>query len=126
MSTFKKTLASFLVIAAALVSAPAMAAGATDAQVRAAGEATVAKMEEAVSLLDKGADKADVLKALGEVRQFQKEFRFEATERLRQRAGDKMKVARDEIEKGDAAGSTTLKATLDLYKEMMKVYNANH
>jgi len=126
MSIIKKTMASFLVIAAALVSTSAMAAGPTDAVVRAAAESTVAKMEEAVSLMDKGADKADVLKAMSEVRQLQKEFRFEGTERLRQKAGDKMKVARDEIEKGDANGAASLKATRDMYKEALKIYNAAH
>lgn len=126
MSIIKKTMASFLVIAAVLVSTSAMAASASDAKVRAAAESTVAKMEEAVSLMDKGADKSDVLKALSEVRQFQKEFRFEGTERLRQKAGDKMKIARDEIEKGDANGSASLKATLDMYKEALKIYNAAH
>ncbi|OAI28837.1 hypothetical protein [Methylomonas koyamae] len=126
MNIVKKTLASFLVIAAALVSTSANANSAGDAKVRAAAEGTVAKVEEAVSLLDKGADKAEVLKALGEVRQLQKEFRYEQTERLRQKAGDKLKVARDEIEKGDANGAASLKATLDLYKEMLKVYLAAH
>ncbi|BBL60120.1 hypothetical protein [Methylomonas koyamae] len=126
MNIVKKTLASFLVIAAALVSTSANANSAGDAKVRAAAEGTVAKVEEAVSLLDKGADKAEVLKALGEVRQLQKEFRYEQTERLRQKAGDKLKVARDEIEKGDANGPASLKATLDLYKEMLKVYLAAH
>lgn len=126
MNTVKKTLASFLVIAAALVSTSANANSAGDAKVRAAAEGTVAKVEEAVSLLDKGADKAEVLKALGEVRQLQKEFRYEQTERLRQKAGDKLKVARDEIEKGDANGPASLKATLELYKEMLKVYLAAH
>lgn len=126
MNIVKKTLASFLVIAAALVSTSANANSAGDAKVRAAAESTVAKVEEAVSLLDKGADKADVLKALGEVRQLQKEFRYEQTERLRQKAGDKLKTARDEIEKGDANGSASLKATLDLYKEMLKIYLAAH
>ncbi|ANE56944.1 MULTISPECIES: hypothetical protein [Methylomonas] len=126
MNIVKKTLASFLVIAAALVSTSANANSAGDAKVRAAAEGTVAKVEEAVSLLDKGADKAEVLKALGEVRQLQKEFRYEQTERLRQKAGDKLKVARDEIEKGDANGPASLKATLELYKEMLKVYLAAH
>ncbi|MCQ8116291.1 hypothetical protein [Methylomonas rosea] len=125
MNTVKKTLASFLVIAAALVSTSANANSAGDAKVRAAGEATVAKVEEAVSLLEKG-DKEGTLKALGDVRQSQKEFRYEQTERLRQRAGDKLKVARDEIEKGDANATASLKATLELYKEMMKVYSAAH
>lgn len=124
MNLIKKTLASLLMMTA-LVSTSAMANSAGDAKVLAAGEATIAKVEEAVSLLDKG-DKAEVLKALSDVRQLQKEFRYEQTERLRQKAGDRLKTAREELENGDAKAATTLKATLDLYKEMMVVYKAAH
>lgn len=125
MNIFKKTLASLFVMMA-LVSTSAMAAGAGDAKVRAAGEGAIAKMQEAVSLTEKGADKAEVLAALSDVRQLQKEFRYEQTERLRQKAGDRLRVARDEVEKGDANAKATLVATLDIYKEMMTVYSAAH
>lgn len=125
MNIFKRTLASLFVMMA-LVSTSAMAAGAGDAKVRAAGEGAIAKMQEAVSLAEKGADKTEILAALGEVRQLQKEFRYEQTERLRQKAGDRLRVARDEVEKGDANAKATLVATLDIYKEMMTVYSAAH
>lgn len=125
MNMIKKALAS-LAIAAALVSAPAAANTDGNAKVRAAGEATLAKVEEAVSLSEKGADKAEVLKVLGDVRQLQKEFRYEQTERLRQRAGDKIKIARDQVESGDAGATASLKAALDFYKEMMVIYKAAH
>ncbi len=125
MNIIKKTLASLFVMMA-LVSTSASANSAGDAKVRAAGEGTVAKMEEAVSLADKGADKAEILAVLGDVRQLQKEFRYEQTERLRQRAGDKLKTARSEVEDGNANAAASLKATLALYKEMMTVYSAAH
>lgn len=123
--SIKNILASALV-AMALVSTSAVANGKGDAVVLAAGEATLAKINEAVSLAEKGSDKAEILKALSDVRQSQKEFRFEATERLRQRAGDKLKTARDQVESGDANAPAALKATADLYKEMMVVYKAAH
>lgn len=125
MNMIKKTLAS-LVVMMALGSTSAMAAGAGDAKVRAAGEGAIAKMQEAVSLTEKGADKAEVLAALSDVRQLQKEFRYEQTERLRQKAGDKLRIGRDEVEKGDANAKATLAAALDIYKEMMVVYSAAH
>ena len=124
MSIIKKTLAS-MAIAAALFSTSAFAAGG-DAKVRAAGEETVAKVEAAANLAEKGGDKSEILKLLGEVRQSQKEFRYEQTERLRQRAGDKLKTAKEELESGNANAPATLKATLELYKEMLKIYNAAH
>jgi hypothetical protein len=126
MGIFKKTLSALLMMTA-LVSTSALANKADgDAKVRAAGEATLAKTQEALDLLEKGGDKNEVLKLLSDVRQSQKDFRYEQTERLRQKAGDKMRIAREEIEKGDANGVTNLRATLDYYKEMIKVYNAAH
>ena len=125
MSMIKKTLAA-VTITAALFSSSVMANAAGDAKVRAAGEETVAKVQEALTLTQKGADKAEVLKALSDVRQSQKEFRYEQTERLRQKAGDKLKTARDEVDAGNANAAATLQATLDLYKEMMKIYSAAH
>jgi hypothetical protein len=125
MSMIKKTLAA-VAITAALFSSSVMANAAGDAKVRAAGEETVAKVQEALALTQKGADKAEVLKLLGDVRQAQKEFRYEQTERLRQRAGDRLKAAREEVDTGNPNAAATLQATLDLYKEMMKVYSAAH
>ena len=125
MNLIKKTLVAVL-MTSALVSTSAFANAEANAKVRAAGETTIAKVEEALSLAEKGGDKAEVLKLLSDVRQAQKEFRYEQTERLRQKAGDKLKAARDEIESGDAKAVETLKATLAFYKEMMVVYSAAH
>ena len=126
MEKFRKTLASLVMTTALVMSSSAFAEGATDAKVRAAGEGALAKVEEAASLQAKGADKADISAALSEVRQLQKEFRFEGTERLRQKAGDKLRIARSQVESGDAGAAATLKELLDMYKEMMKLYNAAH
>jgi large subunit ribosomal protein L7/L12 len=125
MSMIKKTLAA-VAITAALFSSSVMANAAGDAKVRAAGEETVAKVQEALALTQKGADKAEVLKVLGDARQAQKEFRYEQTERLRQKAGDRLKAAREEVDTGNSNAAATLQATLDMYKEMMKVYSAAH
>lgn len=126
MHKIKKALLSLAVVAGMSMSAAVLAEGATDAKVRAAGEGALAKVSEAVSLQAKGADKAEVLAALSEARQLQKEFRFEGTERLRQKAGDRMKQAKNQVESGDAAAGASLKETQDMYVEMMKVYNAAH
>lgn len=126
MDKIKNVLLSLVIALGMMMSASAFAEGATDAKVRAAGEGAFAKINEAVSLQAKGADKSEVLAALSEVRQLQKEFRFEGTERLRQKAGDKMKIAKNQVESGDAAAATTLKETQEMYVEMMKLYNASH
>jgi rubrerythrin len=124
MNLMKKILVSLL-MTSALVSTSVSANADGNAKVRAAGETTIAKVEEAIALAEKG-EKAEVLKALGDVRQAQKEFRYEQTERLRQKAGDKLKTAKDEVENGDANAINSLKATLAFYKEMMVIYSAAH
>ncbi|MCQ8130956.1 hypothetical protein [Methylomonas rivi] len=126
MVNIKKALVSLVMATALIMSSTAFAEGATDAKVRAAGEGSLAKIQEAVSLQAKGADKAEISSALGEVRQLQKEFRFEGTERLRQKAGDKLRIARKQVDEGDAGAAATLNELLDMYKEMMKLYNAAH
>ncbi|MDD4914388.1 MAG: hypothetical protein PHW13_05045 [Methylococcales bacterium] len=125
MKIFKKTLAALFVMSA-LVSTSAMANKAGDAKVRAAADATLAKTQEALELLEKGGNKEEILKLLSDVRQSQKEFRYEQTERLRQKAGNYLKNAREELEKGDSNALNDLKSTLDVYKEMMVIYNAAH
>lgn len=126
MGKFKKAFISLLMTTALAMSSSAFAEGATDAKVRASAEGTLAKMEEAIKLQAQGADKSEVLNALSEVRQLQKEFRFEGTERLRQKAGDKLRIARKDVESGDANATTSLGDTMSLYQEMMKLYNASH
>ncbi|PPD33412.1 MAG: hypothetical protein CTY19_07790 [Methylomonas sp.] len=126
MVKIKKALVSLVMTTALVMSSSAFAAGATDAKVRAAGEGALAKIEEAASLQAKGADKAEIIAALGEVRQLQKEFRFEGTERLRQKAGEKFRVVKEQVESGDAAATSSLNELVAMYKEMMKLYNAAH
>jgi large subunit ribosomal protein L7/L12 len=125
MNMMKKAFA-VVAVAATLFSSSAFANPAGEAKVRAAGEGTVAKVEEALTLTKSGADKTQILNVMSDIRQLQKEFRYEQTERLRQKAGDRMKVARDEVEKGEASAADSLQSALDLYKEMLKIYNAAH
>jgi len=126
MDKFKKALVSLVMSTALVISSSAFAEGATDAKVRESGEGALAAMEKAVSLQAQGADKEAVGDALREVRQLQKEFRFEGTERLRQKAGDKLRIARSQVKDGDPAATATLEELLAMYKEMMTMYNAAH
>ena len=123
-----KTLIKFAAIAAfAAFTSNVYAEAAGEAQVRAAAEGTVAKLEEAVGLAEKGADTAELVKVINEARQLQKEFRYEGTERLRQKANDKLRIAREAFEGGDKqAADTNLKAALATYQEMVKIYKAAH
>jgi hypothetical protein len=98
-----------------------------NAVVREAAENTIAKIEEAISLIEKGGSKEDTSNTIAEARQYQKEFRYELTERLRQRANDKLRVAREAVESGDTkSAEETLKASLAQFKEMKTTYDAGH
>jgi large subunit ribosomal protein L7/L12 len=123
-----KTLTKFAALLAfAVFTSTAYAEPAGEAQVRAAAEGTVAKIEEAVALAEKHGDKAEIVKAINDARQLQKEFRYEITERSRQKANDKLRISREAFEAGETeSASTTLKAALAIYQEMLKTYNANH
>ena len=82
MNIFKKIALSTAIVAAfATVSAPAFAAeehADKNAIVRVAADATKAKIEEAISLAEKG-DKTAFIAAVSDARQLQKEFRYEET-----------------------------------------------
>jgi hypothetical protein len=98
-----------------------------NAVVREAAENTIAKIEEAISLIEKGGSKEETSSTIAEARQYQKEFRYELTERLRQRANDKLRVAREAVESGDTkSAEETLKASLAQFKEMKTTYDAGH
>jgi len=130
MKVFKKIVVSLVVaMSMAAISSTAFAAEKKDpnAVVREAAEGTIAKIEEAISLIEKGGNKEDTLTAITEARQLQKEFRYELTERLRQRANDKLRVAREAVESGDTkSADETLKASLAQFKEMKVTYDAGH
>ena len=130
MKALKKIVVSAaMAMAMAAISSTAFAAEKKDpnAVVREAAEGTIAKIEEAISLIEKGAGKEETSTVIAEARQLQKEFRYELTERLRQRANDKLRVAREAVESGDVkSAEETLKASLAQFKEMKVTYDANH
>jgi len=56
-----------------------------------------------------------------------KKFRYELTERQRQRANDKLRISRDEFEEGQAGpAEAKLREALASFVEMKAVYDANH
>lgn len=130
MKVFKKIAVSVVMaMSMAAISSTAFAAEKKDpnAIVREAAEGTIAKIEEAISLIEKGGDKETISNTILEARQLQKEFRYEITERLRQRANDKLRVAREAVESGDnKSAEETLKASLAQFKEMKVTYDAAH
>ena len=130
MNTFKKIALSAAIVAAfATVSAPTFAAEEhkdKNVAVRAAADSTRSKIEEAITIAEKG-DKAAFIAAVAEVRQLQKEFRYEQTERLRQKLNDKLSAAREAATQDNMSeAGVAINAALVYVKEMREIYDAAH
>lgn len=127
MKQLKKIVISMAMATTMAMASPVFAEAKGEATVTAAAENTISKIEEAVSLVEKGADKKEIVKAINDARQIQKEFRYEITERQRQKANDKLRIARDAFENGELQpAEVKLREALAGYKEMKETYDANH
>ena len=123
MKVSKKILVSLVM---AVVSSTTFAAPEGEAKVKAAIENTLSSIT-AAQAASKAGDLSGVSKAIGDARQAQKEFRFEGTERQRQKANDKLRLARESFEAGDtAAGDAGLAEALKSFTEMKAVYEQTH
>jgi uncharacterized protein YdbL (DUF1318 family) len=127
MQVLKKVLVSLVMAASmAVVSSNAFAAPKGEAEVKAAIENTLNGIVAAQAAAKSG-DLSGVTKSINEARQAQKEFRFEPTERQRQKANDKLRAAREAFETGDtAAGDAALANALQSFTEMKAKYDASH
>jgi len=117
------------ITAAAMIalSSTAYAKATGEDKVTAAAENTIKKVEQALSLTEKGADKAEIVKAINDARQIQKEWRYEVTERKRDSANNKLRIARDAFQKGELQpAEATLREALAGFQEMKTIYDANH
>ncbi|MGR8978671.1 MAG: hypothetical protein ACU84H_01065 [Gammaproteobacteria bacterium] len=128
MNFFKNILLSLVMTTAlASVSTTAFSKPAGQDVVTSAIKNTISNVELALSLLEKGGDNEAVMKAIGTARQQQKEFRFEVTERQREKTVNLLKQARSEIKSGNIQpGEQTLREALASYKEMKAIYDKTH
>ncbi len=127
MKVSKKILVS-LVMAAfmAVVSSTAFAAPQGEAAVKEAIENTIAGIKAAQAAV-KGGDLSGASQDILKAAQASKEFRFEITERQRQKATNDLKAARKSIEAGDiAAGEAGLETALKSFTEMKAKYDLTH
>jgi hypothetical protein len=127
MNFIKYLIISIALGSMAMVSSTAFAGEDAGAKVRAAGEGTIVKIEEAITAIEKGGDKDAALNPLKEARQLQKEFRYEVTERQRQKGNNQLKAAREALDAGQMpAAEAALKEALAIFKEMKTIYDAAH
>jgi hypothetical protein len=130
---FLKKIAVSLVMTASMLAVSSSAYSAEEhkdknAVVLNAAKLTEEKMLEAKSMLEKGGfDSEQIQQAMNDARQAQKEFRYEATERTRQKLQEKLKTARESFLKNDSEKALAdLNAGLAILAEMRKVYDAAH
>lgn len=129
MNVLKKIAVSTVIATAMLTVSPITFAGEDlNAVVVEAAKNTETSLLEAKALLEKGGDTHDqILNSLNEARQHVKEFRYEQTERLRQKLNGKLRHARESFLKNDNAQALAdVNAALEVYAEMKKIYDAAH
>ncbi|MDD5266415.1 MAG: hypothetical protein PHO08_04710 [Methylococcales bacterium] len=127
MQVLKKVLVTLVMAASiAVVSSSAFAEPKGEAAVKEAIENTLAGIKAAQTAV-KGGDLSGASQDILKAAQASKEFRFEITERQRQKATDVLKAARKSIEAGDiAAGEAGLDSALKSFTEMKAKYDLTH
>ncbi len=127
MRSINKVLTTVLMAASvAALSTNAMAEPKGEAAVKEAIENTLSGIAAAQAEIKAG-DLAGASKTILEASQASKEFRFEITERQRQKATDILKAARKSVEAGDAvAAETGLATALKSFSEMKATYDKTH
>ena len=127
MIVLKKGLVSLVMAASlAVVSSSALAAPEGEAKVKEAIESTLSGIATSQADIQRGdmeAASKDILLAA----QASKEFRFEITERQREKATNLLKGARKSVQEGNAAAATEgLEKALASFSEMKAKYDETH
>jgi len=127
MQVLKKVLVTLVMAASmAVVSSSAFAEPKGEAAVKDAIENTLSGITAAQAAV-KGGDLSGASQDILKAAQASKEFRFEPTERQRQKATDVLKAARKSIETGDiAAGEASLDSAFKSFTEMKAKYDLTH
>ena len=129
MNTFKKILTSSVLalsLAAASFNASAVANPSYE-DVKAAIENTLAKVEEAKTALDSGADKAALIDMVTDARQLQKDIANNVLDVKRNQASNVLKKARSAIQNDDLqTAKETLADAANRYKEIQQLYASTH
>lgn len=112
-----------------LATASSIAYAENNEQVKAAIEQTVAKLEEAVAALDKGADPKVIVDLVIEAKQAQKSIATSdpKVSIKKSQGSNKLGKARTSLNDGDLkAGGDLVREALADYKEVKEKYNATH
>jgi hypothetical protein len=125
MNTFKKILASIVI--AAMSSSAFAVANPSYEDVKAAIDNTLAKVEEAKTALDNGANNEAVIDMVTDARQLQKDIANNVLDVKRNQASNVLKQVRTALLNNESqAAKESLADALNRYKEIKQLYAANH
>lgn len=127
MINIKKILAGMTI--ASFVLASSFAYAENDAQVKAAIDQTVAKLEQAVDAVNKGEDAKTIADLVLEAKQLQKSFSTSDSKVAVKKAqgSNLLGQARTALSEGDMSkGGELVKKALATYQEVKEKYNAAH
>ncbi len=125
MHAFKKILASFAI--AAMSSTAFAVANPSYEDVKAAIDNTLAKVEEAKTALENGADNEKLIDMVTDARQLQKDIANNVLDVKRNQASNVLKKVRTAIEKNELqSAKESLNDAVNRYKEIQKLYATTH
>jgi len=125
MNTFKKILASVVIAAMSFTASAVVNPSYED--VKAAIDNTLAKVEEAKTALDNGANNEAVIDMVTDARQLQKDIANNVLDLKRNQASNVLKQARTALSNNELqAAKESLADALNRYKEIKQLYAANH
>ena len=125
MNTFKKILVS--VVIAAMSSSVFAVANPSYEDVKAAIDNTLAKVEEAKTALDSGANNEAVIDMVTDARQLQKDIANNVLDVKRNQASNVLKQVRTALLNNESqAAKESLADALNRYKEIKQLYASNH
>jgi hypothetical protein len=125
MNTFKKILVS--VVIAAMSSSVFAVANPSYEDVKVAIDNTLAKVEEAKTALDSGANNEAVIDMVTDARQLQKDIANNVLDVKRNQASNVLKQVRTALLNNESqAAKESLADALNRYKEIKQLYASNH
>jgi hypothetical protein len=129
MNTFNKILVSSVMALsmAAMSSTASAVANPSYEDVKAAIDNTLAKVEEAKTALDNGANNEAVIDLVTDARQLQKDIANNVLDLKRNQASNVLKQARSALQSNEPQSAKEFLAdAVNRYKEIKQLYAANH
>ena len=127
MKALQKIIVSLSIAGFMAASSTAMAANPTVAEVKAAIDNTIAKVEESISAIEQGADNEALIVLINDARQLQKDISNNEVDLKRNKASSKLKTAISEVRKNELQpAEQELRAALKGFQEIKEIYYKSH